>query len=147
MLHSQDQCCRRHRLLSWQSFTLNAGRARQSNNVYLVQKRPQNRLLGQPPLGTFEKSSVFLLIDFEAGVPLGFIFAKLRGSRCSAPLGQGITLTRVWIRCRCPGSSRSRWRERWDSVRITEVKNVSGSWFHPQTRKRQTCIIFESPDF
>lgn len=52
------------------------------------------RVPGQE-LSAFNTS--FLLIDFEAGFPLRFIFAKLKDSRRSSPLGQGTMLTPVSV--------------------------------------------------
>lgn len=63
----------------------------------LLQKWLRNHLLGQAAVSMLGELSVFLLIDFEAGVPLRFIFAKLGDSRPSSPLGQGTMLTRVSV--------------------------------------------------
>lgn len=79
----ESQRIHQPRSLSGQSFGLTA--SEMPNTACLLQKWLRNHLLGQAAVSTLGESSVFLLIDFEAGVPLRFVFAKLEDSRRSSP--------------------------------------------------------------
>lgn len=93
----------------------------------------------------FEKLAVFPLIDFEAGVPLRFAFAKPKGFAVLSPPGAGYKVNPCLNRPRAPvtaaGAS--------VGTRSEELKlktcQVRDSTHRAENAK--TCIIFESPGF